>query len=183
MCIFYEKKRKTVRHSTIEIIDDSTVHYPRLSRVSINTIKPVITDENNTHHSDMNDNSSYNMSNNNKSDSDISDTIDKENPITFGEIITRNSFDGIESYRKLNNINNFDQTKIVKTIIKETYNNRVRRITIDKFENYIPIIHKISLNKPEFIILELDYYNQNNKLPWCYNDKEKIESYYSVILN
>ena len=171
MCIFHEKK-KNVRHSTLEIIEDETIHY--YPRVSINTIAPIIdTFDNNNENNSGSENSNYNQSDNytntKNSSSDISDTIDKDAIISLNELTKRTSFDDIYNAKNLKP--NINEKHIIEKIIKKSINRHIKRISIDKFENIKPIIHKVILNKPEISILELYYQNQNNKLPWCHNIK------------
>ena len=184
MCIFNEKKKRVVRRSTIEIIDDSTVHNnSKMSRVSINSIAPIIdNDESKLNNRNSNDsgnsnsvgNSENNSNNANNSSSDISDTIDKDNMISLNELTKRASFD--INY-KIKQKTGIKEAQLVEKIIKKTMKHQAKRISVDKYEHYIPIIYKIILNKPELSILELNYENQNNKLPWCHNIKNETDFY------
>jgi predicted P-loop ATPase len=194
MCIFNEKKKRVVRRSTIEIIDYSTVHNnSKMSRVSINSIAPIIhSDESKLNNRSSNDsgnsnsgninsvgnsensNSENNSNNANNSSSDISDIIDKDNMISLNELTKRSSFD--INY-KIKQKTGIKEAQLVEKIIKKTMKHQAKRISVDKYEHYIPIIYKIILNKPELSILELNYENQNNKLPWCHNIKNETDFY------
>ena len=127
MCIFHEKKKRTVRRSTIEIIENSIKHNDsdRVNRVSknivsISKITPIINDIISINNSSSDSGNEDKTINEKNSSSDISDKIDDDYMLTYNDITKRTSFDDIYNARNFKSyINKMISDELDKWIVRE----------------------------------------------------------------